>query len=221
MSAAAVGSWFQFTPARGGRHLVDGSSIAWAVSIHARARRATRFHKSSSQTGGFNSRPRAAGDALWTYAKTALSVSIHARARRATWSESCVSILFWFQFTPARGGRLRFRVPVFDRRRVSIHARARRATFPRCLAAVDALVSIHARARRATGLETEVVYAGVVSIHARARRATPPPFSPVSQDQGFNSRPRAAGDTYRPGDNASMTFQFTPARGGRPSSPSR
>ena len=54
---------FQFTPARGGRHI---SAMLLTVA------------------SGFNSRPREAGDAPGAARPAPREVSIHARARRAT-----------------------------------------------------------------------------------------------------------------------------------------
>ena len=124
---------FQFTPARGGRHLhaVDHAILdvsiharAWrathyeaqgyvmdAVSIHARAWRATGVSGTCGARSGFNSRPRVAGDDGGRRGDAHKRVSIHARAWRATKSQ-----------------RVRHRLPD-----VSIHARAWRATLPRIL----------------------------------------------------------------------------------------
>ena len=76
---------FQFTPAHGGRQLVDDAIPAGVVSIHARAWRATRF--------------------LWRVCGCP-HVSIHARAWRATGVVCGQPEPPWFQFTPAHGGRL-------------------------------------------------------------------------------------------------------------------
>jgi len=96
---------FQFTPARGGRLERAKRGKHGAVSIHARARRATAALRLSRALGRFNSRPRAAGDLRAEAADESVYVSIHARARRATSHMSAAAVGSWFQFTPARGGR--------------------------------------------------------------------------------------------------------------------
>ncbi len=184
---------FQLTPARGGRLcreriIRDGQVSTHArarratffsctpsspkiVSTHARARRATGSSEVSKGPDSFNSRPRAAGDQ---------GMPATCRANR-------------FQLTPARGGRpggVQLAGTVF----VSTHARARRATPESDDESSGIEVSTHARARRATfgGVNDAVVYK--VSTHARARRATVP-RDPTRNRVGFNSRPRAAGDS--------------------------
>ncbi len=79
-------------------------------------------------------------------------------------------------------------------RNVSIHARAWRATHPVRGRLRRHQVSIHARAWRATLGQQGGAQLRPVSIHARAWRAT---------------RPRGTA-------TCTPTFQFTPARGGRP-----
>ncbi len=57
---------------------------------------------------------------------------------------------YWFQSTPARGGRLDLPPFTVEAKCVSIHARAGRATDTLPTVANYARVSIHARAGRAT-----------------------------------------------------------------------
>ena len=79
------------------------------------------------------------------------------------------------------------------------------------------IVSIHARAWRATFLVKGGNGDYKVSIHARAWRATSTRFARQICDDGFNSRPRVAGDPPRQASRQTIDqFQFTPARGGRP-----
>ncbi len=120
-----------------------------------------------------------------------------------------------FQFTPACGGRHcggHGRAGV----EVSIHARVGRATTEYDEPRPAAEVSIHARVWRATiGANSQRGWCHV-SIHARVWRATTCPWLP-GRTEGFNSRPRVAGD--RPHKYISLhavEFQFTPACGGRP-----
>ena len=79
---------FQSTPARGGRLLWGKIVMTDNVSIHARARRATYGRFFGHRIACFNPRPREAGD-LWMV---------------------LILICFWFQSTPARGGRQRNRI---------------------------------------------------------------------------------------------------------------
>ncbi len=75
---------FQLTPARGGRRVLGPKSLCRPC---------------------FNSRPRAAGDGPVVLDSRGRSVSTHARARRATWAGRQSARSWWFQLTPARGGR--------------------------------------------------------------------------------------------------------------------
>ena len=141
----------------------------------------------------FNSRPRVAGDHQDYSRLQVPRVSIHARAWRATPRHGHDHAIRRFQFTPARGGRLRAGKHRLRPRRVSIHARAWRATFDLPGLCKVSGVSIHARAWRATPGRGRVPRRVQVSIHARAWRAT----------MSYSRRVSAS------------VFQFTPARGGR------
>ena len=192
-------SWFQFTPARGGRHAHESWNVAVQVfqftparggrqAMDERENRKVKFQFTPARGGRPRSRRRGARQGV---------VSIHARAWRATSpryrvrgktpcfnsrprvagdsGNRAVELDAGFQFTPARGGRL-YDVLTETKGKVSIHAR-------------------HARAWRAT--------------FRRARG--------IFCTKCFNSRPRVAGDlnvgrivAHR------IVFQFTPARGGRP-----
>ncbi len=125
---------FQFTPARGGRR-----QVPWArkenqsVSIHARAWRATGGWSSAANPARFQFTPARGGrldngyvylirDGVSIHARAwratppdawlcaPKSVSIHARAWRATRAGAGPDTSRRFQFTPARGGRLGFRL---------------------------------------------------------------------------------------------------------------
>ena len=145
---------FQSTPARGGRRMRPGRT--WdrrpcfnprpreagdvllqrllgelqSVSIHARARRATRLHPPpvAMIAVSIHARARRATRREGS-GRGGVGVSIHARARRATSRlVPAVRLAQKFQSTPARGGRrheARLGQAVDG---VSIHARARRAT---------------------------------------------------------------------------------------------
>ncbi len=166
-----------------------------AVSIHARARRATP-QSARVQPGHncFTPRPRAAGDVCFA------SASRLAPA---------------FQSTPARGGRHLVAILAILLTLVSIHARARRATPPPRGDRRVRDVSIHARARRATLAVGGCCRDRAVSIHARARRATRRSFTSICPAR-FQSTPARGGRPYTPlllhTENG---FQSTPARGGR------
>ena len=123
-----------------------------------------------------------------------MTVSIHARAWRATLRIRRTVIWRWFQFTPARGGRLSDMVlwrmnllfqftPARGGRRLidlamvainRFNSRPRVAgdvfIFDDPFLGVD--VSIHARAWRATVVKLAPIVFCDVSIHARAWRAT-------------------------------------------------
>src|SRR5688572_5249162 len=117
---------------------------AHLVSIHARARRATRPPTRPASETGFNPRARATrdGDAGGRDV-VARVVSIHARARRATDHRWDLEDGIGFQSTRARDARLEGTADA-SCDRVSIHARARRATSASRLQPADPSVSIHA-----------------------------------------------------------------------------
>ena len=100
-----------------------------------------------------------------------------------------------FQSTPARGGRRR--LPGGSSASWScFNPRPREAGDAAILADfhIHKEVSIHARARRATFPRGAYHARGLVSIHARARRATLGDLVAIGPVQGFNPRPREAGD---------------------------
>ena len=142
-----------------------------------------------------------------------------------------------FQFTPARSGRQQRRHHGKSIK-VSIHARAKRATCacrdadttppsfnsrPREAGDVHVghfapvhVVSIHARAKRATRRSGGIRILRTVSIHARAKRATREPCA-VDDVHAVSIHARAKRATRSlSGVRCSPTFQFTPARSGRP-----
>ena len=171
----------------------DGPLVA-AVSIHARAWRAT---------------------CTATPAPNDLIVSIHARAWRATRAIETMVANHPFQFTPARGGRLRTgawcarpargfnsrprvagdqAAPPTTASRTSFNSRPRVAGDFIGTSEPTKSQGFNSRPRVAGDLDTRDIRRPViVSIHARAWRAT-------SRDGLF----------YDP-----ELFQFTPARGGR------
>ncbi len=118
-----------------------------------------------------------------------------------------------FQLTPARGGR-----PLVNADTpagfVSTHARARRATLGVYLSeGLRGFQLTPARGGRPRRFQVSVEFG--VSTHARARRATAG-RGQLWLAQGFNSRPRAAGDNHCLGKSGvAFLFQLTPARGGR------
>ncbi len=166
---------FQFTPAHGGRPTISKQHSRSAdVSIHARARRATRCRSTLFTTNrvSIHARARRATE-LQEVVDQMVSVSIHARARRATVS---------------RGGVAWSRV-------VSIHARARRATFKGLWDSIKKVVSIHARARRATAQEksrSESVASEAIA--ADRRNSTGLVRAAVVSCQRTSGSPRACGD---------------------------
>ncbi len=118
---------FQFTPAHGGRLEAAPFAVTFAVSIHARARRATSLRSLRRTTsafqftpahGGrlpspdnlkgprkcFNSRPRTAGDGSADSVTGHAEVSIHARARRATRTIDTTHCHFSFNSRPRTAG---------------------------------------------------------------------------------------------------------------------
>ena len=189
------------------------------VSIHARARRATRSRRDRHVDRGFNPRPRAAGDVLaaCVYARPdsfnprpraagdhspACSRSrglrrFNPRPRAAGDDPSAASPTTrkTFQSTPARGGRrLPRRQPPSTGWNVSIHARTRRATRRPSRGIAPRPSCFNPRPRAAGDARSyRASRASEVSIHARARRATPSPDHHGTQ----------------------LMFQSTPARGGR------
>ena len=163
---------FQFTPARGGRRLATTLPYMRSiVSIHARAWRATEPTIIIMIRGRFNSRPRVAGDCKLVV---------------------CAAIIK-FQFTPARGGRLK-RIAPSNMLCSCFNSRPRVAGDRRCSRCSGACWSFNSRPR--------------VAGDSRSRRAVP-------TWSCFNSRPRVAGDGRVGPVTAPSMFQFTPARGGR------
>ena len=237
----ASGQSFQFTPARGGRQLLVGAhDVVRGVSIHARAWRAT------ARRGGPHDRRRVSIHArAWRatparLVEPAVWARFNSRPRVAGDLADTIKPLIdaEFQFTPARGGRqlLPFSMIGCTRRfnsrpRVAgdiLPVRPRRAirgfnSRPR-VAGDSSAGSFDFRlfefqftpargGRHALQVARRLL---LVSIHARAWRATRQQPHRSSQVPCFNSRPRVAGDFI--GDEAgdASSFQFTPARGGRP-----
>ena len=178
-ATAAPMAAFQFTPARGGRPVPEvGADGLVAVSIHARAWRATRSHAEGDAANPFQFTPARGGRR-----SHAESDAVHhpfqftpARGGRRP-DHRAAPAHRWFQFTPARGGRRWLPTPANPRDFVSIHARAWRATPD---------IEQRTRAHR-------------VSIHARAWRATAVVEQSSQIKARFNSRPRVAGDGCRGG----------------------
>ena len=208
------------------------------VSIHARAGRATFTIMAWVRRDGFNSRTRGACDVAGRELVRVVLVSIHARAGRATPDArprrrpGQVSIHARAGRATRPGGASRNCAKSFNSRtrgacdlalvdadkllaRVSIHARAGRATDD--LGAEQRLVgvSIHARAGRAT-INGESYY-NMLRFNSRTRGACD--FKPRLDRRrvvGFNSRTRGACDTRRTERSDLGMFQFTHARGVRP-----
>ncbi len=219
----------------------DTASLSSVVSIHARAKRATRrAERYEKSKNCFNPRPREAGDGL-----AALSEFCQARfnprpreAGDAEWAPDSRSAGS-FNPRPREAGD-GYGMEQWDYGRVSIHARAKRATWANRLTSHPSwFQSTPARSGRrdirpverghAEGFNPRPREAGDdgmtnfrkgwrVSIHARAKRATTLVLlAPRVQDR-FNPRPREAGDHQRPdGLLGRLQFQSTPARSGRPS----
>ncbi len=123
----------------------------------------------------------------------AQGVSIHARTGRATVHDRLTVGVNPFQFTRARGARLR-EVGFFG---------------------VRAFVSIHARTGRATLVAHRQVLPVRVSIHARTGRATPS-FPSFQGGAGFQfTRARGARPSISRVVLWTRPFQFTRARGAR------
>ncbi len=164
-----------------------------AVSIHARAWRATIVYVSTLARSCFNSRPRVAGDCVFGKLSTVLRC-FNSRPRVAG-------------DRPTEGSH--------DPSEVSIHARAWRATLDR--AAGDRLgrVSIHARAWRATA-RSRRTRSRRSSFNSRPRVAG----DAASQAPGSRSFVSIHARAWRATAVAAViargiAFQFTPARGGR------
>ena len=210
------------------------------VSIHARAWRATPPEEPPVPDPSFQFTPARGGRLTWREIEFEILVSIHARAWRATAIQRENTSATLFQFTPARGGRRTSRrAPPASR---SFNSRPRVAgdldgcakgragkcfnSRPRVAGdllrlrnGIETLVSIHARAWRATRPVRVGVLEPPVSIHARAWRATPSrPRDACARRVSIHARAWRA--TWRTAANAGSfsSFQFTPARGGRPSS---
>jgi len=209
------------------------------VSIHARAKRATKsFGHRRSPDPSFNPRPREAGDLFCdVLADGLLSFNPRPReagdARAGMTSSSCPC----FNPRPREAGDLKAFQEVINEALVSIHARAKRATADGRAGPFQGPVSIHARAKRATGTKekfsdeakfqstparsgrhggnAQAGHLGAVSIHARAKRATRSPShkAPISRVSIHARAKRATVVLQLPGWEAS--FQSTPARSGR------
>ncbi len=123
-------------------------------------------------------------------------VSIHAPARGATRSDAGWQAgVDEFQSTPPRGGRQPIRIQ---------------------LGIAHMFQSTPPRGGRRCKLLTARSWSTTVSIHAPARGATLRTSPPISEQIGFNPRPRAGGDRRHGADAAADSmFQSTPPRGGR------
>ena len=208
------------------------------VSIHARAKRATkprqprrvsqRFQFTPARSGRRNGRSIVGegGVSIHARAKRATrrapgvcsraSVSIHARAKRATFRALRGNApIHCFNSRPREAGDLKKCFSCLSHS-VSIHARAKRATGGTMTGSITLYVSIHARAKRATSGSASGPTVTAVSIHARAKRATEhhdedEPHATVS----IHARAKRATNPSSD-DTPGMKFQFTPARSGRP-----
>ena len=232
------------------------------VSIHARTGRATarrgrkraatwRFNsrahgardlsccRKSARSSGFNSRAHGARDGGGRGGGASGVVSIHARTGRATPCRVFPPPHFWFQFTRARGARparqqdgdgrdafqfTRARGARLPRRRlphllrVSIHARTGRATFRR-RRRWSGRFRFNSRAHGARDLPRRALNPPPhVSIHARTGRATAHPFPVLYFHQFQFTRARGARPSPPPPAQCRAMFQFTRARGARPMS---
>ena len=180
-----------------------------------------------------------AGDRDWKIYRQSRIVSIHARAWRATHSVATIRSAATFQFTPARGGRPEFTLQTLRRLEFQFTpargGRPRQSTTPNehltfqftparggrrwFLVYIPFLVWFQftpARGGRPHQSRSRAK-SKQVSIHARAWRATMECVGGRSLRCSFNSRPRVAGDSRCRGGMLLLgTFQFTPARGGRP-----
>ena len=143
-------------------------------------------------------------------------VSIHARAWRATRVDDEVESADGFNSRPRVAGDRRLRATSPPACCFNSRPRVAGDVLRHHVRVAERGVSIHARAWRAT-LRAVGIDEGVgVSIHARAWRATSR-RSPRLPPRCFNSRPRVAGDGTTSGLGVEApSFQFTPARGGRP-----
>ena len=195
--------------------MLTARAVRGGVSIHARARRATRRSRRSSWRRCFNSRPRKAGDDRPPRAGAARGVSIHARARRATTVRSHWFAREVFQFTPAQGGRRE--IVVFLHWPERFNSRPRKAgdlTVARHM--LTALFQFTPAQGGRLDVVKRIAKYAKVSIHARARRATPFKRGTASQDM-FQFTPAQGGRQVADVAMGELTkFQFTPAQGGRP-----
>ena len=187
---------FQSTPARSGRRTWSHRrNRPWAVSIHARAKRATESQPPH---------------------KWRAPVSIHARAKRATHGCDGTGGRGRFQSTPARSGRHCHARSTRPLRRVSIHARAKRATYEANREAFKKKVSIHARAKRATRSGC-AFRRGDVFQSTPARSGRLDRIWRCFHGDLFQSTPARSGRHLAVvGASGEVTFQSTPARSGRP-----
>ena len=130
-----------------------------------------------------------------------------------------VMLIFLFQSTPLREGRLPLLLyppltPV-----VSIHAPTRGATALRLDKFGPQIVSIHAPTRGATQYRHLLRRRAGVSIHAPTRGATPSARPPCRRIFRFNPRPYERGDAQLSAASGwRRRFQSTPLREGRPQS---
>ncbi len=236
---AAIGRSFQFTRARGARpdvprqgrqgtscfnsrahgardRPVRDYSTSLSVSIHARTGRATKKPDEWRGMGGFNSRAHGARD--WKNKVPFLKA-------------------LQFQFTRARGARP-FADPEDDEEEVSIHARTGRATPGRASRA--RCTCFNSRAHGARDRRASLLPQPQQGFNSRAHGARDSPGSTANRSHlRFNSRAHGARDSGRTARGALRScfnsrahgardststcpvtpamFQFTRARGARPS----
>ena len=183
---------FQFTPARGGRHLLS-----------LRLARCLLFQFTPARGG----RP-------WRSGQTDMrGVSIHARAWRATLRVRAVLFCLGFQFTPARGGRRHASVSSFSFAFQFTPARGgRRRAGP----AISDRRCFNSRPRVAGDDKPKFLMQGAKFQFTPARGGRLGFESVLWAWPSFNSRPRVAGDSTGARFVEHLRqFQFTPARGGR------
>ncbi len=172
------------------------------VSIHARAKRATRNRVPYQMPRyGFQSTPARSGRRNWQkWHEAVLAVSIHARAKRAT------------------------PVPVMVGRAVivSIHARAKRAT-ERSRRPTLALHGFNPRPREAGDSAATDWRSPASSFNPRPREAGDSPegrpAEPAGELVSIHARAKRATASAGKTSRHSRQFQSTPARSGRPPSP--
>ena len=119
-----------------------------------------------------------------------------------------------FQFTPARGGRRKTSSKKNGIKSFNSRPRVAGDTEPQVGDAIE-MVSIHARAWRATDGTLRPIIEDDVSIHARAWRATWVMYMSASMDWFQFTPARGGRPSFCEHSAFCVKFQFTPARGGR------